>query len=283
MSSDENILGRNIKHLRELNGDKQEELAEILFVTKSAISDYESGRRKPDSIKLGLIAGRYGKTVDELLNVKFYELEKVDTDKIVDYDRLINLSSRLFPIVESPKAYKNAFFSNGMKKIKKVFNSLEADGNGELLCEAMDDFQEAIMSDVPEAYVNMLCCIFLVRASVQADPDYSRKIHARLISNQVTWKELMYETKKNERKVSKMEGLEDLDALSLILIQELKTTKEWAQVGDYYLALRYIFKMADTGESDAMNHAVGMQMMMSFAQIGNKYAIGFIKTGMAME
>ena len=41
--------------------------------------------------------------------------------------------------------------------------------------------------------------------------------------------------------------------------------------------------MVDTGESDAMNIAVGMQMMISFAQLGNKYAIDYIRIGNEVE
>ena len=36
--------------------------------------------------------------------------------------------------------------------------------------------------------------------------------------------------------------------------------------------------MVDTEYSDAMNQVIGMQMLMAFAQIGNVYALDFLKT-----
>ncbi|MEE0862453.1 MAG: helix-turn-helix domain-containing protein [Lachnospiraceae bacterium] len=280
---DENILGKNIKYLREMYGDTQEELGLFLGVQKNTISGYERGQRQPDSEKLGQIARRYDKTTDELLNTNLFELGKINTDNVFDCDKIWKYALQLFPLVESPKAYKNVFFSKGMRSIKKVFNSYEDSENGALLIDAMENFQEAAMADILEAYVNLLSCIFLLRKSVQADPVFSKKFQSRIISKQVNWKEMIYETRKNERKVAKMEGMGDLDELSLVLIKELKNTKEWAQIGDYYLAVRYIFSMVDTGESDAMNIAVGMQMMISFAQLGNKYAIDYIRIGNEVE
>ena len=73
------------------------------------------------------------------------------------------------------------------------------------------------------------------------------------------------------------------DEIITVLIRLLKETEEGAEIGDYYLALRYVLGMVDTGYSNEMNQAVGMQMMMSFAQLGNRYAFDYIKIGNDME
>lgn len=44
---DENILGRNIQYMRKSYGETQDELGYVVRMTKSAINDYESGRRIP--------------------------------------------------------------------------------------------------------------------------------------------------------------------------------------------------------------------------------------------
>ena len=44
----ENQLGKNIRHLREINGETLEDLGSKVFLSKTTISGYESGRRKPD-------------------------------------------------------------------------------------------------------------------------------------------------------------------------------------------------------------------------------------------
>ena len=41
-------IGKNLKQLREQKGLKQEQLAELLFVTRQTVSNYENGRSRPD-------------------------------------------------------------------------------------------------------------------------------------------------------------------------------------------------------------------------------------------
>ena len=41
-------IGKNIRQARERKGCSQEQLAELLFVTRQTISNYETGRSRPD-------------------------------------------------------------------------------------------------------------------------------------------------------------------------------------------------------------------------------------------
>ena len=60
----------NVKllELQKQKGFTQEELAEILFVSRTAISKWESGRGYPNIDSLKAIAKFFGVTVDELLS-----------------------------------------------------------------------------------------------------------------------------------------------------------------------------------------------------------------------
>ena len=49
-------IGKNLKQLREQKGLKQEQLAELLFVTRQTVSNYENGRSRPDIETLMKIA-----------------------------------------------------------------------------------------------------------------------------------------------------------------------------------------------------------------------------------
>ena len=62
---DENILGKNIKYLRTMNGETLEELGNVIRASKKTIQGYESGRRMPDIATIEKIAHYYGKMVDE--------------------------------------------------------------------------------------------------------------------------------------------------------------------------------------------------------------------------
>ena len=61
-------------------------------------------------------------------------------------------------------------------------------------------------------------------------------------------------------------------------LKALKSEQEWSDLADYYLALRYVLCLVDTGLSNEMNTAVGMQMMLSFMTMGNRHAFAFCQT-----
>lgn len=44
-------IGKNIRTLREKKGMTQEELAQALFVTRQTVSNYETGRSRPDILR----------------------------------------------------------------------------------------------------------------------------------------------------------------------------------------------------------------------------------------
>ena len=61
-------FNEKIQELRKQKGLTQEELAEILFVSRTAISKWESGRGYPNIDSLKAIAKFFGVTIDELLS-----------------------------------------------------------------------------------------------------------------------------------------------------------------------------------------------------------------------
>lgn len=60
-------IGKNIKALREKKGMTQEALAEALFVTRQTVSNYETGRSRPDLDMLVKIADVLGADVNQVL------------------------------------------------------------------------------------------------------------------------------------------------------------------------------------------------------------------------
>ena len=60
-------IGKNIRTLRERRGLTQEELAQALFVTRQTISNYETGRSRPDIEMLVKIAQALGADANQVL------------------------------------------------------------------------------------------------------------------------------------------------------------------------------------------------------------------------
>ena len=61
-------LNEKLQELRKQKGLTQEELAEVLFVSRTAISKWESGRGYPNIDSLKAISKFFGVTIDELLS-----------------------------------------------------------------------------------------------------------------------------------------------------------------------------------------------------------------------
>ena len=61
-------FNEKIQELRKRKGLTQEELAEILFVSRTAVSKWESGRGYPNIDSLKAVAKFFGVTIDELLS-----------------------------------------------------------------------------------------------------------------------------------------------------------------------------------------------------------------------
>lgn len=62
------MTANNLKNIRKRAGYKQEEVAKLLNVTKSSVSQWESGRVSPSNDKLYALAKLYGVAMESLLN-----------------------------------------------------------------------------------------------------------------------------------------------------------------------------------------------------------------------
>ncbi|MCC0682038.1 helix-turn-helix transcriptional regulator [Clostridioides sp. ES-S-0005-03] len=87
-------LGESLKRLRKERNLSQEQLAEMLNVSRQAISKWESNKTYPDIENLILLRNLFNVTLDDLIvNTNKTEAEdtiipgKLPTDNIADYDK----------------------------------------------------------------------------------------------------------------------------------------------------------------------------------------------------
>ena len=64
-------LGEVLKELREFHGYTQKEISTQLNITSQAYSNYEKNKRTPDVEMMYKIAQFYGKTIDDLINLRY--------------------------------------------------------------------------------------------------------------------------------------------------------------------------------------------------------------------
>ena len=69
------------------------------------------------------------------------------------------------------------------------------------------------------------------------------------------------------------EFIEEFDDFTFELIKALKSDLDWSDLGDYYLGMKYLLGMVDSGFSQEMNKTIGTQMLLAQVQLDNKYAV----------
>ena len=272
--------------MRKMYGETLDELGNVISVSKSTVQGYESGRRMPDIATIKIIAKYYGKTIDEMINNKLYKYAELDSTKIVNMDKMIDAFLHILPVIVTDEACKNESFLKGVAEINNMINAFRngMEVQGLVISEIVDYFISAVEDNIIEAAANIIWCFFFMWTQQYTDLEKMRKIQTRVSNMEIDLKELRYEYQKDEKKTSskRKDFICEVDNLLITLISELKLTEQWSQLGDYYLALRYVFGLIDTGYSDEMNVVIGIQILIAFSQIGNKYSLDFLETSDCM-
>ena len=95
-------FNEKLQELRKHKGLTQEELAELLFVSRTAVSKWESGRGYPNIDSLKAIARFFGVTIDELLSGdELLTIAEIDTEQKENHIRdlvfgLLDISVAVF-------------------------------------------------------------------------------------------------------------------------------------------------------------------------------------------
>jgi transcriptional regulator with XRE-family HTH domain len=276
---DNNLLGRNIQRLREIHGDTLEDLGDAIGFAKSTIKGYENGSRKPDPNTVKTIANYYGKTVDELMHADLTSLAKINLQQI-SLSSIVEIFKKTMPLFSSKEAMKNASFKKGYdlsQRILKAFTKGET-LRGSIITDVTELFIQAINeTEAPEAIANLVWSIFVWWAQL-FDAKEMLELQNKILAKKLGFIELSREMKNVSPEVERRRQgfISDFDELLCESIKSLKSDENWSDLGDYYLALRYINGLIDTSLSLDMNVTIGIQLMISYVQLDNKYAKIFL-------
>lgn len=94
MTNSNFYLNTNIRKLRTLNNESQEELGKVLNKGATAIGNYEKGIRNPDYIDLYKIAKHYRVTIDDLVKKDLRFEENIILDENHKLDIMIQDKSK---------------------------------------------------------------------------------------------------------------------------------------------------------------------------------------------
>lgn len=284
MANDDNQLGKNIQHLREMCGETLDELGKAIYIVRSTVKGYENGSRMPDPQKLNSIAKHYGKTVDELLYTDLTELSEAKMDA-KSIRNVLDLFQKIFPLYSSEDAMRNSKFKNGYMLCHQIMDGFS---NGEVLRGTIitDAFQVFIKAleeiEYPEVAANLMWTIFVWWTQI-FDINQMMPLQSKMLSKKFDIKDyLKIKGNENDELREKKRGfVSDFDEIITEILKQLKANSKWSDLADYYIALKYVLAMVDSDLSPEMNSAVGMQMMLTFAKIGNPHALNFLKASIS--
>lgn len=275
-----NLLGKNIQHLREIHGDTLDELGAAIGFAKSTIKGYENGSRKPDLDTLKAIANYYGKTVDELMYTDLTSLEKINVQQF-SLSSTIETFKKIMPLFSSEEAMNNASFKKGYDLSQRILNAFASGETlrGTIITDVTELFLQSIEeTEAPEAVANLVWIVF-VWWSQTFDVNEMLALQNKLLLKRIDMMELSRAIKKVSPEVEskRQEFISDMDELLCESIKALKSDEKWSDLGDYYLALRYTNGLVNTDLSAEMNVTMGIQLMIAYAQLDNKYAKVFLQ------
>lgn len=286
-------LGANIKALRFVWGETQDNLAYALGLEENTnISYYENGKRYPKRDIISKIAKHYRITEYELMYSDFTGSAKLPLSKKQNSESVKKDLSIIFPIKETEEALQNKSFKracelhkNFYECVTKSVDFIESDAD-----ECIKLYRKAFDEGVLEAAVNYLSLIFLFGYSLCIlTPELCENFENRdaditSLSELISYGFLPNFTDNSQEEYDELNDIRidficENNKTILMYINKLKRSKCYAFLGDYYLALRYMFGMVNNNLSVEMNNTIGYEMMITFAAIGNKYARAFIELG----
>jgi len=283
-------VGPNIRALREAFGETLETLAGA--VGRDAVSNFssfENGTRIPPRDVLVRIAQHYRVTEDELIHSDFTKLRKMADLPLNDKKYNEASFEKLLPLVHSDKAFENENFK---KAYLLHINLYQYILEGKDFCtdqvdRCMDLYDAAGREGIIEGRANKVWWIMLLGIlTVLITPMLAENIK-QIKAEGAKLKDILKfgflpnfgsdaaEEYFQENEKRRIEFLEEYEVDLLVNLNLLRREKQYLDLADYYLALRYEFNLLSNSLSAEMNKAVGDQMMRTFSLMGNKFAEAF--------
>lgn len=279
--SDLKKLGMNIRSVREAYGESQEELGFVLGVGKNTISYYETGQREPKKETLIKIARHYMVPVESLLYGSFTNRRKL----IFNGKVLLKNLDIIFPIVSSENAINNKYFKKAFDAQQSFYNACKEKEDIEFdwLDGSIDDYYLKAAEDErlkEETTVNQLAMYFLMFLAIKSIPFIIEEKPATInMLDDNMKKEIEYSDDIDPEikdLVSEISSDETKKMITDMLVT-VKQSKKWSDLAYYYSALQFFFNLVDNRMDVGSNIRVGSEMLSSFAEINNPYAISFME------
>ena len=287
------MLGNNLKILRDYYGESQEELAEKIGVAPATISHWESSFRKPKEKNLKSIAQHYGISVEELIKGDMSKCERIP----IKYNKQSHIKyiETMFPIIGTKELLEDTHLQKGNRFytmiLQKCKENKDIDENYFRI--ACDEYYASWeKNENVEAVANLLSLFFLIISNQILVFKNGDKISERIrikFNNDCTlgaeyFRRYFLMDTLNEQEQKQMEEMEEkrkklyktFGGTIDEYIRILKKKERWVDLGDYYMAMKFVTGMQQTSFDICLTRKIGRELMKTLAAQENPYASSFI-------
>ena len=278
------MVAKNFYFLYRHHKEKQTVLANDFGVTQSTISDYVNGKKEIPTNILNEISKRYGISSDDLMN-KDLSIE-YDTPQFMFLDDVAEFSDKILPILTSKIARNNNNFNRAYETLISFLQADDIDVFREqiwILKNVVTLFQKAWEeSKTYVALSNSVTTILFIysfynQKGIEITKELTDKGSLSLLD--VQSKYLNNFKDYSEQNLYEKERMKIFKKYKTIVYENIKFLKRnvhFSELGDYYLAICYLFGFEEDFDDYETYAKVSIYMLLQQYEIGNKYAIEFI-------
>ncbi len=279
-----NNLAKNIRALRETHGESLEKLGEYLHVSKSAVSQYENGRREISNDMLNAISKHYMVPVEMLLHGDLSEIGRINANKNTFWENI----DIVFPIIYTDTAMNSAHFKRAYRANVEFYDELKRGSLKKIneLFLAMTEYEEAFDEkwSCTEAAVNFVASWSLLLMMAKCTPVvYQNKpaVLMRMAEADSRIREIVdgvdSSLEEDSEKATEFFETPEMMAKVFKMFRVIKESEQWSDLSYYYMALQYIYNLKDNDMEWETNQMIGSEMLNSYAGFGNVYAEQFLQ------
>ena len=277
-------VGNNIRALRKAYGETQQKLGEVLGVEKNTVSYYETGQRKPDKTILTLLSQHYMVSVEELLYSDLTCVGQINVDKDAFWKNIRSL----FPQFKTDISMQNEHFKRAYRLHDQLYSELIYSNldNMDNIFKAIDEYEKTLDDEVDKCATSAniialaMLIVVLIKATpliLQNRPALVEQLADRDVHFRKALSEIDPESIKELQEVAEIFDDPEMNKELNKYLKIIKHSPEWSDLADYYIALKYLYNIESNDLNWGFNQRIGIEIMSSFASLGNKYAIRYIR------
>lgn len=278
-------LCNNIKALRKIYCETQEQLAAAIGEKNSAVANYEKGYY-PKRDALIKIAKHYRVTLDELVFGKYPLGDDVPNLSTINSESDCYNATKLFPVISTEKALENINFRKAYERHKQLIELIESGANisENEIEKCCNLYVSAGKEGIVEGYANQLWWLMIIgvslsQLSIEMYRNFDlisrgKKSIEELIKRYFlpSFDEIYSDDINLLVETERKNYFEKYEVEMLVDIAILKKTKKYASLGDFYLAMRYVYDVVNNGRTPEENSMIGREMLRNLSFVQNEYA-----------